>query len=53
MKKYKVYRTEKGNLTFKETAEYAYTIMSSTELGAEDALRMLKQADKRLKKEDE
>ena len=53
MNKYKVYRTTKGTLTFKEIGEEAYTIMASTQLGAEEALRMLKRAEKRLKIEDD
>ena len=53
MKKYIVYRTEKGTLTFKETDQQAYTISASTDSGADKALRMLKTAEKQLKKEED
>ena len=52
MTKHEVYRTTKGNLTFKPTKEHAYTIHSKTLLGAEHMLHMLKSAEKRLKNED-
>ena len=46
MRKYNVYRTDKGNLTFKENGDCIYVIRCTTDLGAEEALRMLKKADK-------
>lgn len=52
MKKYTVYRTAHGTLTFKWTPEEAYTISASTDNGAEKALKMLKAAERQLKKED-
>lgn len=53
MKKWIVYRTSKGSLTFKETDQQAYTIMASTQNGADKALKMLKDAEKQLKKDNE
>lgn len=53
MTKYAVYRTEKGTLTFKPQGEIVYTISSSTKLGAEECLKMLKNAEKQLKNTEE
>ena len=46
MKEYKVYRTVKGNLTFKSNAESIFSIHASTELTAKDALLGLKNYEK-------
>ena len=51
MKIYNVYRTEKGNLTFKKNNEVVYTIRCSTKLGAEKMLTMLKRAEKRIEED--
>ena len=47
MQKFTVYRTEKGNLSFKETAEVAYTIHAKNKTQANEALKQLKKDDKR------
>ena len=47
MKQYQVYRTEKGNLSFKETEELAYTIHAKTKTAANEALKQLKKDDKK------
>ena len=51
MKKFKVYRTEKGNLTFKETAEHAYTIHAAGKSSAKEALSQLKRDDKKFRED--
>ena len=52
MTKRGVYRTSKGNLTFKPQGEIIYTISSKTLNGAEHMLKMLKDAEKRINTED-
>lgn len=47
MTKYKVYRTDKGNLSFKENGESIFTVHASTKLMADEALRNLKSLEKR------
>ena len=47
MKEYKVYRTQKGNLTFKSQGESIFSIHAGTELTAKDALLSLKNYEKR------
>mgnify|MGYP003647519857 CR=1 FL=1 len=50
MRKYNVYRTDKGNLSFKENGGHVYVIRCTSDLGAEEALRMLKATEKRTNK---
>ena len=45
----KVYRTPKGNLTWKEQGEHVYKISSSSTYGLEEALIDLKKSEKRKK----
>jgi len=52
MKKYTVYRTEKGNLTFLKQSEEAYTIRAKSYNSAKECLRMLVAAEKQLNKEE-
>jgi hypothetical protein len=47
MKEYKVYRTAKGNLTFKTNGGSIFSIHAGTELTAKDALLGLKNYEKR------
>lgn len=47
MKKYEVYRTDKGNLSFKQNGDCIFVIRCSTDSGAKEALLMLKKAEKR------
>ena len=47
MKEYQVYRTPKGNLTFKAYGESIMSIHAATELTAKDALLGLKNFEKR------
>lgn len=47
MIEYKVYRTPKGNLTFKTYGESIFSIHANTELTAKDALLGLKSYEKR------
>ena len=49
MNKYPVYRTAKGNLSFKEQGEVVYTIRCNSQLGADEALAQLKAIEKRNK----
>lgn len=52
MTKYPVYRTEKGNLSFKEQGEGSiFTIRSTSKEGADEALRQLKAYEKRESKQ--
>lgn len=51
MTEYKVYRTEKGNLSFKVNGEVEYTIRCNSKLGANEALALLKKAEKQNKDE--
>lgn len=46
MEAFKVYRTEKGNLSFKVQAEHVYTIRAHNKASAKDALIQLKKDDK-------
>jgi hypothetical protein len=46
MRQYNVYRTEKGNLTFKVQPELAYTISANGPSAAKRALTQLKKDDK-------
>ena len=48
MTQYPVYRTAKGNLTFKPNGDIVYTIKSKTYSGAQQCLKMLKDAEKQL-----
>ena len=47
MKKYPIYRTSKGNLSFKENGDAIFTVHASTKLAADEALRNLKALEKR------
>ena len=47
MNVYPIYRTAKGNLTFKQQGEVAYTIRANSQLGADEALAQLKAFEKR------
>ena len=47
MKEYKVYRTLKGNLSFKTRGESVFSIRTGTQLAADEALRQLKAFEKR------
>lgn len=46
MKLYVIYRTPKGNLTFKLQEEVAYTIYARSKQNAEDMLKRLKNSEK-------
>ena len=46
MKTFKVYRTSKGNLTFKTQEKEAYTIRAKTKAAADEMLKELKQIEK-------
>ena len=48
MTQYSVYRTEKGNLTFKAQGPIVYTIRAKTKHAAEQCLKMLKDAEKKI-----
>ena len=47
MKVYNIYRTEKGNLSFKEQGEVVYTIRGNSQLAADEALAQIKAVEKR------
>lgn len=47
MEVYHVYRTAKGNLSFKKHEEPVFTIRSNSKLGADEALAQLKAFEKR------
>lgn len=49
MTEYKVYRTVKGNLSFKEQGEVEYTIRCNSKLGADEALALIKKSEKQNK----
>ena len=49
MTQYSIYRTEKGNLTFKPNGDIVYTVRSKTKAGAEHMLKLLKIAEKQTK----
>jgi len=51
MQVYNIYRTEKGNLSFKEQGEVVYTIRGNSKLAADEAMAQLKAAEKRQTKE--
>ena len=53
MKKYLVYRTAKGNLTYFKHGEPVYTVRCSTDAAAQEAIIMLKRAEKQNKKREE
>ncbi len=46
MKSFTVYRTAKGNLTFKEQEQEAYIIRAKTQAQADTMLKELKQLEK-------
>jgi len=46
MKSFTVYRTTKGNLTFKVQEQEAYTIRAKTQSQADSMLKELKQIEK-------
>jgi len=46
MKSYNVYRTAKGNLTFKLQEELAYTIRAKSQKMADEMLKELKNIEK-------
>ena len=46
MKSYTVYRTAKGNLTFKTQEQVAYTIRAKSQSVADSMLKELKQIEK-------
>lgn len=50
MRTYNVYRTAKGNLSFKKREEPVFSIRCSSDLGAEEALTQLKAFEKRTNK---
>jgi hypothetical protein len=52
MKTYFIYRTPKGNLTFKLQEEVAYTIHAKSKEGAENMLKHLKDVEKRKNNEE-
>lgn len=52
MEKFTVYRTEAGNLSFKETSEVAYTIHAKNKSHAKESLKQLKKDDKKFRGED-
>lgn len=47
MTKYLVYRTSKGNLSFKKMGDPVFTIRSNSKLMADEALKQLKDFEKR------
>lgn len=47
MNVYPIYRTAKGNLTFKKTNQLAYTIRGNSQLAADEALAQLKSFERR------
>ena len=47
MKEYKIYRDEEGRLTFFEIGEVEYTVRCNTDASAQEALRMIRKAEKR------
>ena len=49
MTEYRVYRTVKGNLSFKEQGEVEYTIRCNSKLGADEALALIKKSEKQNK----
>lgn len=51
MTEYPIYRTEKGNLTFKKQGEVAFIIRGNSQLAADEALAQLKAYEKRQTKE--
>ena len=50
MRKYNVYRTDKGNLSWKLNGDCIYVIRCSSDLGADEMLRQLKEYEKRTNK---
>lgn len=46
MNRYNVYRTDKGNLTFKENGDCIFVIRCKTQNTADDGLRALIRAEK-------
>jgi len=46
MKSYNVYRTAKGNLTFKLQEDHAYTIRAKSQNRADEMLKELKNIEK-------
>lgn len=53
MTEYKVYRTAKGNLSFKANGEVEYTIRCNSKLAADEALAVLKKSEKQIKEQDD
>ena len=51
MNLYPIYRTAKGNLTFKANGEPVYTIRANSQLGADEAMAQLKAMEKRNKEQ--
>ena len=46
MKSYTIYRTQKGNLTFKESKTVAFTVHARSDKAAEEMLKQLKTMEK-------
>ena len=53
MQVFNIYRTEKGNLSFKEQGEVVYTIRGNSQLAADEALSQIKAVEKRESKNKE
>ena len=52
MKLYVIYRTPKGNLTFKLQEQVAYTIYARSKQNAEEMLKRMKDWEKQNKEQD-
>ncbi len=52
MRKYNVYRGEDGILTYFPHGDVVYTVRCTSDAGAQQAIRMLKRAEKQNKEED-
>ncbi len=51
MKEYKIYRDEEGRLTFFEMGKVEYTVRCNTDASAQQALKMIRKAEKRNKED--
>lgn len=47
MREYKIYRDEKGRLTFFQIGEVEYTVRCNSDASAQHALKMIRKAEKR------
>ena len=53
MREYKIYRDEEGELSFFSHGEHEYTVRCNSDASAQEAIRMLKRAEKQIKEEED